>query len=347
MGFLGDAVDGILHFAVLNVEAFLMGNGDKKHSGLHLLADRRLERLLKLVKLGVIKALAHVLGILAALGNSLVHINVDHALGEREVDLLEELLKKFGAGVAAIKIVILGLNEAGKTGTEFGLVLAAHFLEELLIKISRLTQLNGMNRNLDGTLLAGKGLVEEVSGESDFGLPGLVNLEGLDERVDFRKNGVLSDKIVVPVVLHFINGLAVNENSHVNVGVLAVHSGSVAINGHKFSPLLTHTGEKSFDLVVRGLLLFLLDLESFIVGKSDLGEMFNHYELAKSCGSSAAKIYMPETVKKIAAARWNDLLRTDAETMLTVNPESYECLEDAVPEGRKLEDLYQVLDQAT
>ena len=85
---------------------------------------------------------------------------------------------------------------------------------------------------------------------------------------------MLSDKIVVPVVLHFINGLAVNENSHVNVGVLAVHSGSVAINGHKFSPLLTHTGEKSFDLVVRGLLLFLLDLESFIVGKSDLGEMF-------------------------------------------------------------------------
>lgn len=79
----------------------------------------------------------------------------------------------------------------------------------------------------------------------------------------------------------------------------------------------------------------------------DLGEMFNHYELAKSCGSSAAKIYMPETVKKIAAARWDDLLRTDAETMLTVNPESYECLKDAVPEGRKLEDLYQVLDQAT
>ena len=48
-----------------------MGNGDKKHSGLHLLADRRLERLLKLVKLGVIKALAHVLGILAALGKEL------------------------------------------------------------------------------------------------------------------------------------------------------------------------------------------------------------------------------------------------------------------------------------
>ena len=67
-------------------------------------------------------------------------------------------------------------------------------------------------------------------------------------------------------------------------------------------------------------------------------------ELAKSCGSTVANVYMPEIVKKTAAGRWDDLLRTKAEIMITANPESYECLALKVPEGKKLVDLFEVLD---
>lgn len=73
-------------------------------------------------------------------------------------------------------------------------------------------------------------------------------------------------------------------------------------------------------------------------------EMFNKYELAKSCGSSVAKAYMPEIVLMTAKGRWDDLLRTDAQILLTSNPESYECLAMSVPEGKQLIDLYEALD---
>lgn len=73
-------------------------------------------------------------------------------------------------------------------------------------------------------------------------------------------------------------------------------------------------------------------------------EMFNKYELAKSCGNSLAKAYMPEIVVKTAEGRWDDLLRTDAQIMLTSNPESYECLAMSVPEEKQLVDLFEALD---
>lgn len=76
-------------------------------------------------------------------------------------------------------------------------------------------------------------------------------------------------------------------------------------------------------------------------------EMFNKYELAKSCGCSVAKAYMPQIVKQMAAGRWDDFLRTKADVMLVANPESYECLEMAIPEGKKLIDIYEVLDKVT
>ena len=72
--------------------------------------------------------------------------------------------------------------------------------------------------------------------------------------------------------------------------------------------------------------------------------MFNKEKLAKSCGSTVANAYMPEIVKKTASGRWDDLLRTNAEVMITANPESYECLALDVPEGKKLVDLFDVLD---
>ena len=73
--------------------------------------------------------------------------------------------------------------------------------------------------------------------------------------------------------------------------------------------------------------------------------MFNHGKLAKSCGSAVALVYMPEITKKVAAGRWDDLLRTEASAMLTANPESYICLAESVPEGKVLVDLYSALDK--
>ena len=77
----------------------------------------------------------------------------------------------------------------------------------------------------------------------------------------------------------------------------------------------------------------------------EMTELFNRKELAKSCGSSVAHAYMPEIVEKAAKGRWDDLLRTEAESLITANPESYECLAAAVPEGKKLVDLFEALDQ--
>ncbi len=77
----------------------------------------------------------------------------------------------------------------------------------------------------------------------------------------------------------------------------------------------------------------------------ELTEMFNHGKLAKSCGSAVALVYMPEITKKVAAGRWDDLLRTEAPAMLTANPESYICLAESVPEGKVLVDLYSALDK--
>lgn len=74
-----------------------------------------------------------------------------------------------------------------------------------------------------------------------------------------------------------------------------------------------------------------------------LTEMFNKERLAKSCGSAVTLAYMPEIIKKVAAGRWEDLLRTDATAILTANPQSYLCLIQSIPEGKQVVDLYSAL----
>ena len=72
-------------------------------------------------------------------------------------------------------------------------------------------------------------------------------------------------------------------------------------------------------------------------------EMFNKERLAKSCGSALALAYMERITGMIAAGRWEDLLRTEAKTMVTANPQSYLCLSQAVPSGCELVDIYTAL----
>lgn len=72
----------------------------------------------------------------------------------------------------------------------------------------------------------------------------------------------------------------------------------------------------------------------------ELVEMFNKERLAKSCGCSVVKAYMPELVKLTAEGRFDDLKRTEARIILTANPESYECLSDNVSEGCEVKDIF-------
>ena len=74
-------------------------------------------------------------------------------------------------------------------------------------------------------------------------------------------------------------------------------------------------------------------------------EMYNHLALAKSAGTSVAKAFMPEIVKKVSAGRWDDLMRTEAKTMLVASPEAYDCLRETIPEGYELVDLFEALDR--
>ncbi|MBR3836762.1 MAG: (Fe-S)-binding protein [Clostridia bacterium] len=75
----------------------------------------------------------------------------------------------------------------------------------------------------------------------------------------------------------------------------------------------------------------------------ELVEMFNKERLAKSCGSAVTLAYMPNIVLKVASGRWSDLLRTEAQAILTANPQSYLCLTQNVPEGKEVVDLYSAL----
>ena len=77
-----------------------------------------------------------------------------------------------------------------------------------------------------------------------------------------------------------------------------------------------------------------------------LKEMFQNRRLAKCCGSSLLKAYAPELALLTAQGRWEDFLRTEADTLVTACPESYELLSQNVPAGKKLICLFELLDAA-
>ena len=75
----------------------------------------------------------------------------------------------------------------------------------------------------------------------------------------------------------------------------------------------------------------------------DIHEMWQNRRLAKCCGSAVAGQFMPETRAKVAANRWNDLLRTDAKIMVAACPQSTEGLKPTAPEGCEYKDLFVLL----
>lgn len=75
----------------------------------------------------------------------------------------------------------------------------------------------------------------------------------------------------------------------------------------------------------------------------EVREMFKCRELARSCGNALAYAYMPEIVSKVAAERWQDLIRSDCTAMMVAGPQAYLCLGTCVPEGYQLIDLFGAL----
>lgn len=79
----------------------------------------------------------------------------------------------------------------------------------------------------------------------------------------------------------------------------------------------------------------------------EVREMFQNHKLAKCCGTSLAKAYMPETTHQTACGRWEDFMRvTGADTLVVANPQALEVLAVAVPTGKTLADVYTLLDAA-
>lgn len=75
----------------------------------------------------------------------------------------------------------------------------------------------------------------------------------------------------------------------------------------------------------------------------EIHEMWQNRRLAKCCGSAVVGQFLPELRAKVAANRWNDMLRTDAKIMIAACPQSTEALCTTVPEGCEYRDLFVML----
>ena len=75
----------------------------------------------------------------------------------------------------------------------------------------------------------------------------------------------------------------------------------------------------------------------------ELWEMFRSRGLAKCCGTSLVRAYMPDLSRLIAQGRWKDFARTGAKTLLVANPQVWEVLSAEIPERMELRDLFGLL----
>ena len=76
----------------------------------------------------------------------------------------------------------------------------------------------------------------------------------------------------------------------------------------------------------------------------DLTEMFLNRRMAKCCGSEVFKLYAPELAHLTAEGRWDDAHRQNMHTLIAANPQAFDVLGAAVPEGDTLVNLFILLD---
>ena len=77
----------------------------------------------------------------------------------------------------------------------------------------------------------------------------------------------------------------------------------------------------------------------------EIREMWQNRRLAKCCGNSVARQFMPDICRQVAENRWRDALRTDARHLTAACPQSTEGLASTVPEGCQYTDLFVLLAQ--
>ena len=93
-------------------------------------------------------------------------------------------------------------------------------------------------------------------------------------------------------------------------------------------------------LLLSALAVFML-LEAMGV---QLREMFLNRRMAKCCGSEVFRQYAPDLARLTAEGRWDDMHRAEVKCMICANPQAYDVLRAAKPEGDDIENLFVLLD---
>ena len=76
----------------------------------------------------------------------------------------------------------------------------------------------------------------------------------------------------------------------------------------------------------------------------ELKEMFLNRRMAKCCGSEVFRQYAPDLARLTAEGRWDDMHRAEVKCMICANPQAYDVLRAAKPEGDDIENLFVLLD---
>lgn len=72
-------------------------------------------------------------------------------------------------------------------------------------------------------------------------------------------------------------------------------------------------------------------------------EMLEHGKDTNIAGNLIMAQYMPETIAKVAARRWQEAIRVGAKTVVTANPDDHAALKATQPEGMELASIQEVV----
>ena len=72
-------------------------------------------------------------------------------------------------------------------------------------------------------------------------------------------------------------------------------------------------------------------------------EMLEHGKDTNIAGNLIMAQYMPETIAKVAARRWQEAIRVGAKPVVTSNPDDHAALKATQPEGMELASIQEVV----
>ena len=130
-----------------------------------------------------------------------------------------------------------------------------------------------MDRHLDDAGLAGEILVHEVVGEGHVALAGLAHLQGRGKLLELGKAVLLTHEVVKSLGCLLLHLFAVDEEGKVYVGELAGLGRSRAVDGGHLGVVLAGLENEGVNFVLGGYAVHLFNLESFVVGQVEDGQM--------------------------------------------------------------------------